>query len=59
MCRGLSALRTEAEKALAEAEATADVSGSELADVCQRVVVSSFGQLAWFELYYQLCNDFF
>ena len=59
MCRGLSALRAEAEKALGAAEATTNVSGSELADVCQRVVISSFGQLAWFQLYYQLHNDFF
>ena len=59
MCRGLSALGAEAEKALSVAKAMTDVSGSELADVCQRVVISSFGQLAWFQLYYQLHNDFF
>lgn len=34
-------------------------SGSKLADVFQQVVISSFGQLALPQLYYQLHNNFF
>lgn len=41
------------------AEGMTDGSGSKLADVFQQVVISSFGQLALLQLYYQLHNDFF
>lgn len=59
MCRGLSALRAEAGTRLSTAEVMTDGSGSKLADVFQQVVISSFGQLALPQLYYQLHNDFF
>lgn len=57
--KGLSALRAEEEKVLGMGRAMTDLSGFKLADVCQQVVISSFGQLVWFQLYYQLHHDFF
>lgn len=59
MCRGLSAPRAEAGTRLGMVEGMTDGSGSKLADVFQQVVISSFGQLALLQLYYQLHNDFF